>query len=71
MVRVRVIYHDDSPHCWWAESPDIPRWTAAAASHDELRTLVEEGVRFALERDDVTVEHLVASLDAAAPQHAA
>jgi hypothetical protein len=48
-----------SCHGWWAESPDIDRWTAAARSYDEVRQLAEEGVRFALERDDVIVEHLV------------
>ncbi len=59
MDRIRVVYHDDSPHCWWAESPDIARWTAVADTLDEVRQLAEEGVRFALERDDVIVEHLV------------
>ena len=59
MDRIRVIYHDDSPDCWWAESPDIDRWTAVARTLDQVRQLAEEGVRFALERDDVIVEHLV------------
>jgi predicted RNase H-like HicB family nuclease len=59
MDRIRVIYHDDSPHCWWGESPDIPRWTAVADTLAEVRQLAEEGVRFALERDDVIVEHLI------------
>jgi hypothetical protein len=30
-----------------------------AGTLDEVRQLAEDGVRFALERDDVTVEHLV------------
>lgn len=59
MDRIRVVCHDDSPHCWWVESPDIPRWTAVANTLAEVRQLAEEGVRFALERDDVIVEHLV------------
>jgi predicted RNase H-like HicB family nuclease len=59
MDPIRVIYHDEPPYGWWAESPDISGWSAAAASYDEVRTLAEEGVRFALERDDVFVEHLV------------
>jgi len=59
MDRIRVIYHDDSPLCWWVESPDIPRWTAVANTLAEVCQLAEEGVRFALERDDVIVEHRV------------
>jgi len=59
MDRIRVIYHDETPDGWWAESPDIRGWSAAAASYDRVRQLAEEGVRFALERDDVIVEHLV------------
>ena len=59
MDRIRVIYHDEPPYGWWAESPDISGWSAAAASYDDVRQLAEEGVRFALERDDVVVEHLV------------
>lgn len=59
MDRIRVIYHDESPHGWWAESPDVERWTAAGGTYDEVRQLAEDGVRFALERDDVLVVHLV------------
>jgi hypothetical protein len=55
---IRVIYHRE-PDGWWAESDAVPGWTAAAASPDALRALVEEGVRFALERDDLIVEHTV------------
>jgi predicted RNase H-like HicB family nuclease len=59
MDRIRVIYHDEPPYGWWAESPDIDGWTAVAGTFDQVRQLAEEGVRFALERDDVVVEHLV------------
>jgi hypothetical protein len=59
MNRIRVIYHDETPHGWWAESPDIAGWSAAADSYPALHQLAEDGVRFALERDDVVVEHLV------------
>ncbi len=59
MDPIRVIYHHDPPYCWWAESPEIPRWTAVADTLAEIRQLAEDGVRFALERDDVIVEHLV------------
>ncbi|HST56803.1 MAG TPA: hypothetical protein VLJ42_13030 [Solirubrobacteraceae bacterium] len=56
MEIIPVVYHSE-PEGWWADSPKIPEWTAAASSLDELRRLVEEGVRFALDRDDVFVEH--------------
>lgn len=58
MDKIRVIYHHEDDG-WWAESPDVERWTAAAESYDELFKLVEDGVRFALERDDVELEHFV------------
>lgn len=59
MDRIRVIYHDESPHGWWAESPDIERWSAAADTYEAVRQLAEQGVRFALDRDNVVVEHFV------------
>lgn len=59
MDRIRVIYHDETPHGWWAESPDVERWSAAGSTYVEVRQLAEDGVRIALERDDVTVTHLV------------
>jgi hypothetical protein len=37
----------------------VPEWSTAADSYDEAHRLAEEGVRFALERDDVTIEHFV------------
>lgn len=58
MEIIRVIYHRE-PDGWWAESDAVPGWTAAAPAPDALRALVEEGVRFALERDDLIVQHTV------------
>jgi predicted RNase H-like HicB family nuclease len=58
MDTVRVIYHHEAEG-WWAESPDVPDWSAAGETYGEVRALVEEGVRFALDRGDVTVEHYV------------
>jgi hypothetical protein len=43
---------------WWAESDQVPGWTASAESLRELKELVNEGVRFAL--DDDTVEVVLA-----------
>lgn len=58
MDPVRIIYHHE-PEGWWAESPDIDGWSAAGDSYEETRRLAEDGVRFVLERGDVTVEHYV------------
>ena len=46
-VTVRVLYHHE-PDGWWAESPDVEGWTVTAASYDDVRALVEDGVSFAL-----------------------
>jgi predicted RNase H-like HicB family nuclease len=56
MEIIPVVYHNE-PEGWWADSEAVPGWTATAPSLDELRVRVEEGVRFALERDDVIIEH--------------
>lgn len=58
MEHIRVIHHRDDD-TWVAESPDVENWIAVGATYDEVRRLAEEGVRFALDRDDVTVEHFV------------
>ncbi len=58
MDAIPVIYHQE-PDGWWADSPLLPGWTAAAETLDELRPLVEEGVRFTLDRDDISVIHAV------------
>ena len=56
MDTIRVIHHNEDGK-WWSESPDVPGWSAGGDSLDEVRQLAEEGIRFALERDDVVVEH--------------
>lgn len=62
MQTIRVIYHHE-PEGWWAESPDIGGWYAAADSYAELEQLIEEGVPFALgheakvEISEATAEH--------------
>ena len=58
MEPIPVVYHSD-PDGWWADSPAVPGWTATAKTLDDLRALVEEGVRFALSREDVLVEHVL------------
>jgi hypothetical protein len=46
-VTVRILYHHE-PQGWWAESPDIDRWTMAAPTYDDVRQLAEDGAPFAL-----------------------
>jgi predicted RNase H-like HicB family nuclease len=58
MDRVRVIYEQDAD-TWVATSPEVPNWTVVADSYEEAHQLAEEGVRFALERDDLEVKHFV------------
>src|SRR4029077_12090749 len=58
METVRVIYHHETD-CWWAESPDVEGWSAAGDTYAEVAKLAEEGIPFALERDDVALEHFV------------
>jgi predicted RNase H-like HicB family nuclease len=64
MDPVRVIYHRD-PEGWWAESPEIPGWSAAGSTYEEVRALVDEGLPIALGHGDFVAEHFV-PVDAAA-----
>jgi predicted RNase H-like HicB family nuclease len=58
METVRVIYHHEADG-WWAESPDVEGWSAAGGSYAEVAKLAQDGIPFALERDDVSLEHFV------------
>ncbi len=57
-MTVRVLHRQDAD-TWVASSPDVPRWTAVADTYAEAHRLAEEGVRFALDREDMTIEHYV------------
>lgn len=58
MVEIKVIHHYE-PEGWWAESPDVDGWYAAGSTYKQVRQLAEEGVRFALEREDAKIQHFV------------
>lgn len=59
MRSIRVQYEQDEG-TWVATSPDLEEnWITIADSLGEAHVLAEEGIRFVLERDDVTVVHLV------------
>lgn len=48
MRQITVRYHKEAG-TWWAESPNLPGFSAAADSREELRALVAEGVAFAID----------------------
>ncbi len=57
METIRIIYHHEEEG-WWAESPDLDRWSAAGETYDEVVKLAEEGVLFVLGRE-AAIEHFV------------
>jgi predicted RNase H-like HicB family nuclease len=58
MDPIRVIYERDE-ESWVATSPDVDGWTAVGTTYEEAQRLAEQGVRFALDRDDVELKHFV------------
>ena len=58
MERIRVIYEQDED-TWVATSPEVPNWTVAANTYEEAHRLAEDGVRFALDRDNFELKHFV------------
>jgi predicted RNase H-like HicB family nuclease len=48
-VKVVMHYHHE-PEGWWANSDDLPGFTAAGATFDEVRDLAHSGAGFYLER---------------------
>lgn len=43
MRTIHVVYHHEEGS-WWAESDDMPGWTAIGGSLREIRRLVREGI---------------------------
>jgi predicted RNase H-like HicB family nuclease len=62
MRHVTIQYHCDGQ--WWADSPDLPNYTAVANSFAELRDLVLDGVEFAAGEPVVIVEEAPPFIDA-------
>jgi predicted RNase H-like HicB family nuclease len=56
MRQARVIYHEEAQG-WWAESPEVPGWSAAGGSFDEVRALAEEGLPF-FEEEELQLSHM-------------
>lgn len=59
MRKVRIIYHVE-PDGWWAESPDLPGYTAVGATFQKVRELVFEGVPD-LSGEEVHIEEIMPS----------
>lgn len=53
-MTVRVEYHHEDD-AWWADSPDLPGWTAGGDTLAKARELVRSGLVFFLEDEDVDV----------------
>jgi predicted RNase H-like HicB family nuclease len=51
----------DDEIIWWAESPDVPGFSAAADNLPELRRLYLEALRDAVSGDFRAVEHFAAA----------
>lgn len=58
MDQIRVIYEQDED-TRVATSPEVAGWTVVADSYEETHKLADEGVRFALDRDEAELKHFV------------
>src|SRR5690349_24917431 len=45
MNRFVIIHYHEEADGWWADSPDIPGWTCAAATAEEVHGLSEQAIR--------------------------
>lgn len=54
MTMVRVTYHHERDS-WWAESPDVPGYTAVADTLEDLRSSVRDGLPFHLDVEAVEI----------------
>lgn len=54
MRTIAMTYHRENG-TWWADSADLPGFTAAASSIDELRGEVVAGVAFELDDEPVRI----------------
>jgi len=55
MRRITIQYHWE-PEGWWADSPDLPGFTAVGDTYEEIRVLVMEGVAEVTEEPFIVVE---------------
>lgn len=57
MRTAQLIYHAE-PEGWWAASPDLPGYSAAGSTFEEVRGLVREGAPWWAE-EQLDLHHLV------------
>jgi predicted RNase H-like HicB family nuclease len=55
MSEVRIRYHHE-PEGWWADSPDLPGFSAVGRTFDEVREMALDGVAFATDTEPEIVE---------------
>jgi predicted RNase H-like HicB family nuclease len=66
-IQVRVVYHFEDG-AWWADSEDAPGYYAGAATLEQLRERVHEGLEFHFE-DSVEVTDEIIEIAAAHRRH--
>jgi predicted RNase H-like HicB family nuclease len=70
--EIRIRYHYEPDGAWWADSPDLERFTAAAETFAEVRRQAREGAEVFAEEPVMVVEEGVPELVmASAPDQAA
>lgn len=55
-LQITVIHYSEDGQ-EWADSPDVPAWTAVGQDRLEVIRLANEGLPFLLERDDLDIRH--------------
>lgn len=56
-MTVQVLYRQRKGGTWVAITPDIPKLRVIAPTYAEAHERVEEVIRFALDTDQVDIEH--------------
>lgn len=59
MRIVRVLYRQEADG-WWAESPDVPGYTAVGRDHEEVRQMIREGLPYFLGETLGYLEEIIA-----------
>ncbi len=62
MTEIRIHYHREAEG-WWADSPDLPGFSAAGDSFTEVREMAIQGVEFATDEPVEVVEERLPTKD--------
>lgn len=69
--EVRIRYHYDPEGAWWADSPDLERWTAAGETFADVRMQAHEGAsRFSGEQVMIVEEGVPEQVPASGQERA-